>query len=688
MRRKMKRVKIFLILGIVALVVGALLIFGGSWARGHVNHITAAKDHPRTCWTCHIYTQKDNIIAKLINETYVSPFKMSISEDGETLYVIGQESNELVIVDALSGKVLDKIPVGLRPHSVALSLDGNTAWVSNQWADNIYQVDLVSRLLTDTLQCGSGPAGLALSSDGHYLWCVNSYSNDISVIDLKNNLELRRLKAGNNPVSAAITPDGTEIYVSSRRSVPVPHMTHPFTEITVTGTKYQRVTDRKMFQDAYIMETVKVTPSGDLVIATLIRPKNLIPTVQIERGWMMTEGLGIIERESGRTVQILLDEPNAFYADPFGLVITPDGKKAFVSHGGVDRVTAVDLDELRKVLREAPDDQLEDYANHLGLSSRYVLGRISTGHNPKGMVLSPDGKLLYVAERLNDKIRVIDTENLVSLRSIDLQGPRRRTVARHGRQVLNNAKGTFQNQYTCYTCHPDAHEDGLVYNMAGKDMGRNLANVQTLRDIGDIPPYKWNGKNHTIYKQDGMRFSTILTRNEVFTHKELDALVAYIITGNPNPPNLRYNPKGELTAAQQRGKEIFFRTFDSYGNEIPKENRCYTCHPPPYFTNLEMTDVGTLANSDDSMKFDVPQLNNVYESSPYLHDGKAQTLEEIWTKFNNFDEHGVANDMMKTELNDLVEYLKSIRDAKFYEEGTLIYEASISGKHKKKRNEK
>jgi hypothetical protein len=30
---------------------------------------------------------------------------------------------------------------------------------------------------------------------------------------------------------------------------------------------------------------------------------------------------------------------------------------------------------------------------------------------------------------------------------------------------------------------------------------------------------------------------------------------------------------------------------------------------------------------------------------PYLHDGKAQTLEEIWTKFSEFDEHGVANDM-------------------------------------------
>jgi YVTN family beta-propeller protein len=674
------RIKGILISGTVILITAAVVIFGGRWARGHVNYITAVDDHPITCWTCHVYTQKDNFIAKIMNETYVSPYKLDISQDGSTLFVVGQESNEIVVVDAEAGRVVEKIPVGMRPHTVLLDHGDNFAYVSNQWADNIFRIDLGSMQVADTLSGGSGPADLEISPDGKYLWCVNSYSNDISVFDLEKMQERRRLKAGNNPVSAAMSPDGSEVYVSSRRSIPTPHMTHPLTEMTITGTRYQRVTDRKLFQDAYIMETVEVTPSGDLAIATLIRPKNLIPTVQIERGWMMTEGLGIIERKSGRMVQLLLDEPNAFYADPFGLVITPDGKKAFVSHGGVDKVTAIDLNELRKVLAEAPEEALEDYANHLGMSSRYVLGRIPTGANPKGMVLSPDGSLLYVAERLNDHIAVINTQKLEVVGSIDLEGPKRRTVARHGRQVLNNAKGTFQNQYACYTCHPDAHEDGLVYNMAGTDMGRNLANVQTLRDIGDIPPYKWNGKNQTIYKQDGMRFSTILTRNEAFTHKELDALVAYIITGNPNPPNLRYNPNGELTAAQERGKEIFYRTHDNYGNEIPEDNRCMTCHPPPYFTNMEMTDVGTLAESDDPMKFDVPQLNNVYESAPYLHDGKAQTLEEIWTKFSEFDEHGVANDMTKDQLNDLVEYLKSIRDAKYYEGEAGVYEASLSKK--------
>ncbi|MEN8201027.1 MAG: beta-propeller fold lactonase family protein [Bacteroidota bacterium] len=682
----MIRIKPILIIGSIALAIGAILIFGGRWARVHVNYMTAVEDHPRTCWTCHVYTQKDNFIAKLMNETYVSPYNLAITKDGSTLYVVGQESNEIVVVDPATEQVMDKIQVGLRPHSIVLSKDEQTAYVSNQWADNIYLIDLERKEVFDTISGGAGPAGLVLSPEEDYLWCVNSYSSDISVFDMETLQERRRLKTGNNPVSAAMAPDGSEIYVSSRRSVPVDHMTSPLTEMTAIGTKYQRVTDRLMWKNAYIMENVRVSPSGDLAISTLIRPKNLIPAVQIERGWMMTHGIGIVERkEDGRMIQLLLDEPNAYYPDPFGLAITPDGKRAFVSHGGNNTVTAIDLDEIRKLLAESTDKQLATYANHLGIGSRFVIGRIPTGANPKGMVISPDGTKLYVTERLDDRIAVINTQTLETEKTIGLKGPRRRTVARHGRQVLNNAKGTFQNQYACYTCHPDTHEDGLVYNMAGTDMGRNLANVQTLRDIGDIPPYKWNGKNQTIYKQDGMRFSTILTRNEAFTHKELDVLVAYIITGNPNPPNLRFNPTGELTAAQERGKEIFYRSHDNFGNEIPEDNRCYTCHPPPFFTNLEMTDVGTLADSDDPMKFDVPQLNNVYESAPYLHDGKAPTLEEIWTQFNDNDEHGVANDMRKDQLNDLVEYLKSIGDAKNYMDEAEVYEASVSRKKKNKK---
>ena len=652
------------------------------WAREHVNNLTATNDHPLKCASCHLYIQKSGMISRLVNAKYYSPFNLAPSPDGKYLYVVAEEGNALLVVNTEINKVIKEIEVGVRPHSVVVSRDGKTAYVSNQWSDNVSVIDLEKYVVSDTLKTGGGPAGLILSNDGNTLYSANAFSSDLSIIDLTSGVEQKRLFTGNNPTGVQISPDGNAVFVTSRRTLGLPYGDTLKCELTVVNDKKQRIAERLDIKQAYLMENIAFTPSGDLAIFPLIRPKNNVPTIQIERGWMMTNGIGIVEQKpSGRTIQLLLDEPNAYYADPFDIAITPDGKRAFVSNAGVDCISVIDVDAVRKLIAESTDKMLETYSNYLGISNRIVLKRIPTGANPKGIVLSPDGKKLYVAERLEDRIAIISTENLETIGNIHLGGSGRITVAREGRRLFNNAGHTFQTQYSCYTCHPDEHEDGLVYNMASKDMGRNITNTQSLRNIGDTPPYKWNGKNQSIYKQDGMRFSTVLTRNEAFSYKELDALTAYIMTGIHNPPNLQYNPNGELTEAQKRGKAIFERTHDSKGYEIPVINRCVTCHPAPYFTNKKSADVGTLAASDDSILFDTPHLNNILYSPPYLHDGRAATLEEIWTIYGKTEQHGSVNDLTKTKLNDLVEYLKSLRDEEYEQQPSLINRASFA--HKK-----
>jgi len=663
--------KLYILMAILALVVlSVALVYPKAhhWARAHVNYKTATEDHPLYCVSCHLYTQKTGLASRLINADYYSPFNLAISKDGKKLYVVAEEGNAILVVNTQKKKVIRKIKVGDHPHSVVLSKDESKAYVSNQWSDNISVIDLSTQNVTDTLETGSGPAELALNADGNFLYAVNSYTNNLSVINLETREEEKRLALGNNPTGIGVSPDGKVLYVTSRRTIAKPYSDTVICEMTLINDKNQRVLERRDIKSAYMMENIAFTPSGDLAIFPLIRPKNNMPTLQVEKGWMMTHGFGIMElKPGGRTIQLLIDEPNVYFADPYGIAITPDGKKAFISSSGVNYITVIDIDAIRTLIAESSDDMLKSYANHLGISGKYVIKRIPTGANPKGLALSSDGSLLYVAEHLEDRIAVIDTRNLATISTIDLGGPRRVTVARQGRRLFNNAGHTFQTQYSCYTCHPDAHEDGLVYNMASKDMERNMTNTQSLQDIEDTPPFKWNGKNQTVYKQDGMRFSTVLTRSEPFAYKDLDALVAYIITGIHYPPNLLYNPDGRLTETQLKGKAIFERTHDIYGNEIPVINRCVTCHPAPYYTNLQPADVGTLAASDDSILFDTPHLNNIYASAPYLHDGRAATLEEIWTIYGKEERHGSVNDLTKIELNQLIEFLKSLRSPEYEE---------------------
>jgi YVTN family beta-propeller protein len=653
----------------VLVALGLFIAFPGhKFARAHVNYRTGVEDHPLLCLNCHLYIHSESPITKMMNEDYYSPINLAVSKDGSRLYVVAQEGNALITVDAEQKKVINKIAVGELPHSVVLSHDGQKAYVSNQWADNVSVIDLATSKVVDTLQTANGPAGLAISADGKMLYAVNTYSSNVSVIDLETGEEQKRLDVGNNPTGIQLSPEKKVLFVTSRRAVIAPYGEPVKTDMTLLNDSSRRIAEYKTLESAHIAENVAFTPSGDLAIVTLIRPKNLVPSIQVERGFMMNYGIGIFEqKKDGRTIQLLLDEPNAYYADPFDIVITPDGKEAFVSNAGVDCISVLDMDSIRAILATSTPEMLKGFENNLGVSSRFVIKRIPTGANPKGMALSPDGKKLYVAEQLQDRISVISTESLAILSTIDLGGPEKITVSRQGRRLFANAGHTFQNQYSCYTCHPDYHEDGLVYNMASKDMGRNLTNTQSLREIGKTAPFKWNGKNQTVFKQDGIRFSTVLTRTEQFSYPDLDAITSFIMTGIQYPPNLQHNPTGELTEAQLRGKEIFERTVDKNGKEIPVRNRCITCHPAPYFTNKKLTDVGTLAASDDSIRFDTPHLNNIYASAPYLHDGRAATLEEIWTKYSPNDRHGVANDLSKIELNEMIEYLKSLSSPDYYE---------------------
>jgi len=100
--------------------------------------------------------------------------------------------------------------------------------------------------------------------------------------------------------------------------------------------------------------------------------------------------------------------------------------------------------------------------------------------------------------------------------------------------------------------------------------------------------------------------------------------------------------------------------MDKTRKAIPEQNQCAYCHSGPKYTSRQLFDVGSGKSTDRSPLVDTPQLNNVYMTAPYLHDGSAKSLEEIWTVFNPNDTHGRTNDLTKDELNDLIEYLRTL----------------------------
>jgi YVTN family beta-propeller protein len=280
------------------------------------------------------------------------------------------------------------------------------------------------------------------------------------------------------------------------------------------------------------------------------------------------------------------------------------------------------------------------------------------GHNPRGLAISSDGRKLFVANRLDDTISVIDTSTLRVATTIALAGPKTVSALRRGEQTFYTARQSFQGQIGCSSCHIDSTFDGLQWDLEPDGFGIDIVDNKMLEDIKNVAPYKWNGGNPNLPTECGPRTEKYFWRSENYNDLQLADLVLYI-RSLPARPNRWRLPGNALTAAQERGRAIFERTVDSFGKPIPLENRCNYCHSGPKGTNQKLFDVGTKKTTDNPGLLKAAPLTNIALTAPYLHDGSARTLEEIWTVYNPGDKHGRTNDLTKDELNDMIEYLRT-----------------------------
>jgi YVTN family beta-propeller protein len=590
---------------------------------------------------------------------YPSPVELALSRDGARLYVVCEGTDEVVAIDARSSKMLRRIPVGRAPKGLALAPSGKRLYVANSWSDSVSEIDTGSLEVVRTLPAGFEPNAVATDRGERTLFVANRISNDISVVDLATARELKRLLAGRGASYLALSPDGSRLYSTHIYPKLKEFRTAPESEITVVDVARQIVIDRYRLEQAAGVFHVALSADGRLGIAAEMRPKNLIPLAHVEHGWVIGNALSLFGEDIGEVVHAPIDELERYFTPPFAVVIAPDKSAAYVSATGSDSVTVVDIPKLLAYVRKLSPAERRALPNDLSASANYVAARIAVGSGPKGLALSPDGARLYVANRTGDTISVIDTASRRVTGELGLGAPATLTAARRGERLFYNAGFAFQNHFGCANCHIEATFDGLSWDLEPDGFGVDIVDNRLLEQVEETAPFKWNGGNPNLETECGPRTEKYFYRSQSYDGYQLADLVAFI-KSLPLRPNRYRAANGELTASQERGKAIFERTRRKDGSPIPERNQCGVCHSGPHYTNRQMTDVGSGKPTDRSPLVDVPQLSNIALTAPYLHDGSARSLEEIWTVFNPSDTHGVTNDLQKDELNDLIEYLKTL----------------------------
>jgi cytochrome c peroxidase len=270
-----------------------------------------------------------------------------------------------------------------------------------------------------------------------------------------------------------------------------------------------------------------------------------------------------------------------------------------------------------------------------------------SGKGPRGVAVRPDGSRLAVAMYFSGGVALVEAADGRPVRTVALGPQSPADAVRRGEAVFHDATYCYQHWMSCATCHPDGRTDGLNWDLMNDGTG-NPKNTRSLALSHQTPPTMSLGVRPDMATAADAGFRFILFKEPGAA--ALEDVKAYIRSLRPEPsPRLR---GGRLSRTAERGKTVF---------ETPRTG-CIRCHPPPLFTDLKAYDVGTHAETDYQREtvFDTPTLREAWRTGPYLHHGKAATLREVLTVFNDGDRHGETSHLSAADLDALVAYLESL----------------------------
>lgn len=291
---------------------------------------------------------------------FVAFLSVGATQTRPTLLILNKNDATLALVDPATNSVIAKVPTGDGPHEVVASTDGRYAFVSNYGAQTpgstISMIDLAARKELRRIDVTplSRPHGLAfydgklyftsetsqivgrydpdtnkidaqyptgqqtshmvlISHDGRHLFTANIRGNSISIFNRGADggwTNATAIPVGRGPEGLDLSPDGRELWTAHSQDGAVSVIDVEKRLVAATIDLKTRRSNR-----------VKFTPDGAHVLITDLDAGELIVLDARARKEVTRVALG-------RSVE--------------GILMNPDGSKAYVAENGDDAVAIVD----------------------------------------------------------------------------------------------------------------------------------------------------------------------------------------------------------------------------------------------------------------------------------------------------------------------------------------------------------
>ncbi len=388
-----------------------------------------------------------------------------------------------------------------------------------------------------------------------------------------------------------------------------------------------------------LLGSVAVSPDGRTVVIGGSK-------ANIERG-LLRDGLPLTHETASRSALRQVDSETGIQSaralfdnrDRVGaLAFTPLGDRLLVAHYGAGVVDFLDPVTLARI----------GGLQNVGVG----LDGLATDGHTVWVLASVDGEL--IAYSLDDENQQVERSRL-ALADPD---PGERVFAFAGDPRMSR-----DAYLSCAVCHPDGEGDGRTWDFT--DRGEGFRDTPALFAMPSSGPFHWTAnfdelqdfENAIRIHQAGLGFLSDadfaasedpLGSPKLGLSPELDAMAERILRRVDDVPRSPWREAdGRATAAGIRGRGAFLAAG------------CDSCHAGPEGTDALLHDLGTLLPTsgyrigEPLTGIRTPSLRGAFATAPYLHDGRAATL----------DEAVAAHPTAPVDRVDLVAYLLEIEGA-------------------------
>ncbi len=588
-----------------------------------------------------IFAGDDQITYKRVTTGYISPSDIAI--DGSNGYVSDATSNKVYKLDLSKGDVDATYSASQAVNSVEV-VNGSIYALEGGLAGNVSKLNADLSEVEKTVETGHTPVDMVAVNGKLYVAC--RYTNNVYVYNESDLSLVTTIPVSREPM--AMTVVGTDIYVAC-------HLTADSADNSINEVVTAKVVvidtntntaskEISLLNGSDGVKDICTSSDGNYVYVSHVLARYTYPTTQLDRGWINTNAITIIDTASKEVLTaVLLDNVELGAANPWGVAC--DGNNLIVSVAGTSEMIVIDTTKMFSAIERVKNggneyvDAVEDIPNYMPFLDACKTRVTVDGQGLRNLAIA-DGKA-YVCEYFTGDIAVFNISSK-AVSKIFLGDQPEIDDNRRGEIIWNDGTLCYQQWESCASCHPDGRVDGLNWDNLNDGLG-NPKNVKSMLYAHRTPPVMITGirADAEVAVRAGMKFIQF----NVLPDEDLNALDEYIKSISPiDSPYL--DRDGTYSDAAEAGKAL----FESQG--------CVTCH---YGSNF--TDMLTHTSSSDhtynvnweSRDFDTPTLVEVWSTGPWFASGQYKTLREAVVASLK-ENHGLSDE----QIDNLTAYVGSI----------------------------